>query len=474
MPRQIETYEQAIAYLFGRINYERVSSKNFSADDFKLDRMRRLLSLLGDPHEQVLAIHIAGTKGKGSTAVMIAEILKAAGYRTGLFTSPHVAAFEERMQVDSALPSADQLVDLVNAVAEPVSEMDEMSGRMQPTYFELATALAWLHFTQQDVEYVVLEVGLGGRLDATNLCRPVVCVVTNISRDHTQILGTTLAEIAYEKSGIIKPGIPVISGVTDAEPAHVVRNTCRDRQAPLYELGREIRWQFHKTHADFETTDAVSQSVVDIETANRIWTSVPIPLLGDHQAHNAALAVAAVDALKIPDSLLSDDTVTRGMRAVKWPLRIEVVSSHPTVVLDAAHNDAAVIALLKTLNGRFQSQRRILIFAATQDKDVIELLSLLVPEFDEIILTQYSVNPRSVAVSDLQRMTQQVSADSVHTAPDVDAAWCLAQQLASPDDLICVTGSFFIAAEMRELLLDSPGDFPQRASNSYISATPAS
>ncbi|HEX4070836.1 MAG TPA: Mur ligase family protein, partial [Planctomycetaceae bacterium] len=188
MSRFFRTYEQAIEFIFGRINYERIAGVAYSADDGKLERMRCLLSLLGRPEERLPVVHIAGTKGKGSTSVMTAEILRAAGYRTGLFTSPHIAAFEERMVVDGERPTPEHLVELVNRLVEPVEKMDAAPGRGGPTYFELATALAWLYFLDRGAGIAVLEVGLGGRLDATNVCHPLAGVITNISRDHTNVL----------------------------------------------------------------------------------------------------------------------------------------------------------------------------------------------------------------------------------------------------------------------------------------------
>jgi dihydrofolate synthase/folylpolyglutamate synthase len=236
------TYDEAIEFIYGRINYERVAGVAYSADDGKLERMRRLLKLLGHPEERLPVVHIAGTKGKGSTSVMTAGILSAAGYRTGLFTSPHVSAFEERMVVDGQRPTREHLVDLVNRLLESVETMDAAAVGGGPTYFELATALAWLYFLDQRAEVAVLEVGLGGRLDATNVCHPLVGVITNIRRDHTNVLGSSLAQIAAEKAGIVKPGIPMLSGVAHGPAGDVVKRVCRLQGSPLFRLGAEINW----------------------------------------------------------------------------------------------------------------------------------------------------------------------------------------------------------------------------------------
>ena len=224
MIEPVQTYEQAIGFLFDRTNFERTPA--FSKQDFKLDRMRRLLELLDNPQSRLPCIHIAGTKGKGSTAIMLAEMLSAAGHRVGLYTSPHVEAFEERMQVAGQRPTPDQIVDLVRRVQVAVRQCESDPQPFNPTFFEVTTALAWLFFETQQTEIVVLEVGLGGRLDSTNVCSPLTCVLTTISRDHTQMLGSTLSQIAAEKAGIVKPRVPVISGVIGDEAQAVIEETC--------------------------------------------------------------------------------------------------------------------------------------------------------------------------------------------------------------------------------------------------------
>ena len=471
----VETYEQAIDFLFGRINYERIHSGSYSTSDFKLDRMRQLLSLLSDPHECAPVVHVAGTKGKGSTAVMIAEMLGAAGYRVGLFTSPHISRFEERMTVEGIPPSPARLVELAERVAGPVSLMDRSPGPMDATYFEIATAMAWLYFAEKQVDLAVLEVGLGGRLDATNICNPEVAVITNISRDHTALLGGTLPQIAREKAGIIKSGVPVISGVSQDEARRVIVEVCRRRRSELIELDRECRYQYRPgggpqekgTGVVFaqpteprsvcqERTPVPFSDVVDVDTPWHRWPGVPMPLTGEHQARNAALAVGVVDLLSERGWTLPSKAVYEGMARVRWPLRIEVVRNNPTVIVDAAHNWASVAALLQVINSTFAARRRILVFATTKDKDVCGLLRQLLPEFDTVILTQYLNNPRAVPVAELHRTAQAIAEYPVHPAGDPAAAWKLASCFSGPADLVCVTGSFFIAAEIRDIVIDSP------------------
>ena len=486
MSEPVQTYEQAVQFLFDRVNFERTPAGG--KQDFKLERMRRLLELLGSPQTQLPCIHIAGTKGKGSTAIMLAEMLTAAGYRTGLYTSPHVDAFEERMQVAGMRPNANQMIELVRQVQPAVRQCESDPQPFNPTFFEITTALAWLFFLQQKSDIVVLEVGLGGRLDSTNVCSPIACVLTTISRDHTQILGSSLSQIAREKAGIIKPGVPVISGVVGDEAQVAIAETCRAQNADLWQIDREFSYVYHA--AGDEAHDSV-----DVTTPLHSWTAMPLMLSGEHQAHNAAVAMATIDRLsnhqasgaasaprfvggltgeltgglmppRSPDEFASDWSVSfaaaqRGMSNVRWPMRIEVMRRHPTVIVDAAHNWESATALGRTLDESFPNRtatgersRRVLIFAATKDKDVSGILRQLTPRFDSIILTKYLNNPRAVPPDRLRHLMQTSGDLPCHVVETPAEAWQLAQHIATPRDLICVTGSFFIAAEIRELILN--------------------
>ncbi|MBT4867657.1 MAG: bifunctional folylpolyglutamate synthase/dihydrofolate synthase [Planctomycetaceae bacterium] len=457
MPRPIQTRGQALSFLFSRIDYERTAHSRAAASCFKLDRMQQLLERLDDPQLQLPAVHIAGTKGKGSTAVMVSEMLSAAGFRTGLFTSPHIHDFEERMRVDGATPSEQELVEVTNRILEVVAAMDQLPEGMQPTYFEIVTAMAWLFFSLRQVDVVVLEVGLGGRLDATNLCSPLVTVITNISLDHTAVLGTTLASIAGEKAGIVKPNVPVVSGVVAPEARAVVHEVCRTHDVPLYELGRDIELRGRKIPSG-EMSAGETETVLrrgqrlEIQTPWRTWSGVDLPLAGEHQAQNAAIALAVIDLLDERGRSVSMDAARNGLTRISWPLRIEVLRDHPTVLVDAAHNVASATALIQTLEAEFPAERSVLVFAATRDKDFGGMLEQLHHRFETIILTAYTNNPRGVPVEQLATIVRERCSRNALLAADPQTAWDMALSSASANDLICITGSFFLAAEMRETI----------------------
>lgn len=441
-----ETYEQALQFLFSRINYERMHVDAYGAQDLKLDRMKWLLNLIGNPQEQLPAVHVAGTKGKGSTCAMVTSILSAAGLRTGLYISPHISVFEERMTVNGRRPSHEEFVALVQRVRGPVAEMDRLPQRMPPTYFEIATAMAWLYFLDQKASIAVLETGLGGRLDSTNVCRPVATCITNISRDHTHLLGDTLPLIAAEKAGIIKPGVPVVSGVAEPETIEVIERFAAANESPLWLLHREIEL------TDWRRDDDGSQRIT-VRTPTSEWRDLPVPLRGRHQADNTALALGLIDRLRLAGHLIPDDAVHAGLPKVDWPARVEVVGREPTVIIDAAHNFASAKALVATLRADFPQPRKILVFASTRDKDVHGQLRLLLPKFETVILTRYVDNPRALPPEELQSIARSLTDRPFHVAADPISAWKLACRLADPVDLIVVTGSFFLVAELRDVIL---------------------
>ena len=318
-------YDQALAYLYRAHQLRACAGTDLRRQQFRLDRMHRLLAAVGNPHVGMPIVHVAGTKGKGSTAAMIAAVLTAAGYRTGLFTSPHLVDLEERIAIDGLRCSADELVDLVARIGPVVDRMDaEAAGNADdccPTYFELTTLMALLHFAEKRVQAAVLEVGMGGRLDSTNVCTPRVSVITSISFDHTRQLGNTLAEIAYEKAGIVKPGVPAVSGVSDEEPRGVIERVCAERESRLVQLGRDFDYRYFPPHLVDHYAGCGKIDFEHSEAGERSYHALPLGLLGPHQAANAAVAVATIAELRKQGWAISDDSLRLGLgeRAVAGP-----------------------------------------------------------------------------------------------------------------------------------------------------------
>ena len=397
--------------------------------------MRQLLAEIGSPERSLPIIHVAGTKGKGSTLAMIAAALSAAGYRTGLFTSPHLERIEERVAIDGQPCTADEFISLVDRLRPAVEALDRRAAADQsgPTFFEITTAMALLHFQRQNVQAAVLEVGLGGRLDATNVCQPAVSVITSISFDHTQQLGNTLAAIAGEKAGIIKPGVPVVSGVVAPEARDTIRQVCRTRGCRLVERDTDFTFDYHAPrHLERE---AASGAVVyrrahqDGDTSPLLPFSLSPLLPGRHQAANAATVLATLDVLRQADWTIPPAAVRRALAGLSWPARLQVVSRRPAVVLDAAHNVASIEALVETLDESFSAARRLLIFATTQDKDVRGMLQCLLDHFDEVYFTRHSHASRAVPPQELQRVGEELRGRRWPVFDDSPSAWEAARRI---------------------------------------------
>ena len=436
----IRSRHDAIEFLYSRIDYERISA-SLSASDFKLDRMRNLLTRLADPHLKTPVVHVAGTKGKGSTAGMITGGLRAAGYRVGLFTSPHIDCFEERVQVDGEPISEELLVAFVSQLQLVTLQIDSERDGLNPTFFELTTALAWLAFAEAQVDIAVLEVGLGGRLDSTNLCRPAVTVITTISRDHTHILGSRLDEIAREKAGILKPGVPVISGVRSPVARDVIAGVADNLGCELLQLGQSFR------------IDPVSPASVRWQDGR----DVAMPIKGglEHELQNAATACATLQTLRASGWVVPDRAIESGIHGGHAACRLQFVSHDPAVLIDAAHNWASVGALIQTLCS-LPEQHRVLVFSTSRDKDATGLLRRLLPHFQAIVLTEFQSSLRATPVEDLATVVDRISRQPVHLRKKAGDAIQAARVLCPRDGLICVAGSFFLAAEIRSEIQNSP------------------
>ena len=431
-------YEAALDYIYRFTDYEQKSATRYAPENFNLARMGKLLELLGNPHHRLPSVHVAGTKGKGSTSAMIASMLEAAGYRTGLFTSPHLHTFRERIRVNGGLIRPQEVADLVEQV-RPQAELV-----VGITTFELITALAFLHFLQRQVDVAVLEVGLGGRLDATNVVTPEVAVITSLSYDHMYLLGNTLTDIAWEKAGIIKPGIPVVSSPQDKEALAVVEAAACERNAPLIVVGRDWLWERGEISLDgqnFRVMDAPD------EGADRRW-SFWIPLLGAHQVVNATTAVAVVMELARQGYCISDRAMALGLHRVYWPGRLEVLSRDPMLVVDSAHNADSAHKLMLALREHFAQRPIILIFGASNDKDIAGMLREFIPNVREMIFVR-SEHARAADPKDLHRQAVALGGNGA-LVEDLNEALSLALRLAGRSDVICGAGSVFVAAGLRE------------------------
>jgi len=335
---RFNTYDQALDYLFTTTDYEKMSTYRYNLTTHDLARMEALLAELDDPHRQFPTIHITGTKGKGSTALMLASVFRAAGLKVGLYTSPHLVDLRERITVNGSLISPDDFCRTMNDVARAVESVRQGFPDHPPTFFEIVTALGFLHFARQAVELAVVEVGLGGRLDATNVVMPLVSVITTVSIDHTIQLGNTIESIAREKAGIIKPGVPVVSGPQAGEALIVVEERARQLHAPLLLAGRDI-------DVSGIRAEEAPGLVFDLRTPRGWRRGVRLGLLGAHQAVNAAVAVAAAElAAERAAFPLTDEAVAEGLMEARAPARVELISGRPTIVLDAAHNPASARA----------------------------------------------------------------------------------------------------------------------------------
>jgi dihydrofolate synthase/folylpolyglutamate synthase len=452
----------SLGFLYGRIDYERVGMPA-SAFDLRVGRMRRLLRALGDPQDAFAIVHVAGTKGKGSTSAMIAAASSASGRRTGLFTSPHLHRLGERFQVDGAEATDAEIAGLVEAVRPAVERLDrdphfrDLGGA---TFFEITTAMGLLHSARRGVGLAVVEVGMGGRLDSTNAVRPLVSVLTTISFDHTRLLGSTLGAIAAEKAGIIKRGRPVVSGVRGDEARAMIQHAAAARGGTFREIDVDFRYEYEPPrHPLLRPTPGRTR----VSTWRTDWGDIGLGLLGEHQALNASVALAAVDVLGEQGLAIDRAAVVRGLATLKWPARAEVLRERPWVVVDGAHNPASAVALAEALRTCFPPGPRTLVFGASREKDFRSQLVALLPEFDRIVCTRYLENPRAVPPADVAETIVSLGHEPPLVADDPASAWDLARTITPDTGLICATGSLFLAAEFRAEVLALSPDPARRA-----------
>ena len=431
-------YEQAIDYINGYTDYEKIGMPHDPAF-YDLRRVDELLSLLGDPHRKAGSVHITGTNGKGSVAVMLASALTASGYSTGLYTSPHLHSWRERIRVDGEMISEVELAKLVTELRPHVEAVNKRATYGQLTTFEFLTAMAFAYFGKRGVKFQVLEVGMGGKFDATSVITPLVAIITNIGLDHTDVLGSTIGQITAEKCGIIKPGITVVISPQPPEAAQVIKQTCAERGAKLLAVDKDIKW--HSLGSDLDGQR--------FEVKGRKGKyELSMPILGEHQLQNAATAVAALEVLIDKGFDIPAPKIAKGFKQLEWPGRFQVLRRNPPVVVDGAHNIDAARSLKKALKEYFDFERAILVMGASDDKNIKDVIAELSPLFDRVIVTR-SRHPRALAPAPLAAEFARHGIKA-RIAEDVPSALSQALALAGDNDLVCLAGSLFIVGEALE------------------------
>jgi dihydrofolate synthase / folylpolyglutamate synthase len=446
-----KAYQNALDYLYSFIDYSLTRMDRNMADKFDLSRVSKLLELLGNPHQQYRVIHVAGTKGKGSASAMMASVLQKAGYRVGFYTSPHLIDFTERIRVDGETISREIFVSLIDEIKQHVEKIANL------TTFEITTVIGLWYFARQGVEVGVIEVGLGGRVDSTNVVDPIVSVITALSMDHISVLGDTLAKIAFEKAGIIKPGRPIVLAPQKEEARRVVERVAVERDAPLIQVGRDFMyapWTHSLSGQSFLVWSVEEQPLVDdfIESGGRHqWEPLRfhIPLLGHHQVENAAVAYTALQVANQEGLHVSDEEIREGFADVFWPGRFETLRLSPPIIVDSAHNPDAALKMRLAIEDYLPDQPVILIFGASEDKDIRGMFAHLLPRVRSVIATQ-SFHPRAIAPERIVEIAHQFGCPAQAINP-VEAALAAAIESAGKEAAILATGSLFIASAVREI-----------------------
>ena len=418
-----DTYQQTLDYLYGLEKFGMI---------FGLTQEERILDAIGNPHKEIQAIHVGGTNGKGSTAAMISSILQREGYRVGLYTSPHLIRFTERIKVNGKEIEEEEVVALTGWMRKEI----ETAGITAPfTFFDFTTAMALHYFKEKWVDLAILEVGLGGRLDSTNVIDPLISVITNIAKDHEEYLGKSILKIAHEKAGIIKKGRPLITAATQPSVLRLFSKVCREMGSPYFRVGKEFRY-LRAEDGEF-----------NYEGLNRKLWGIHLNLKGFHQVINATTAFGAMEVLEDLGHRVSTEAMINGVREVDWPGRLEMISSSPKVVLDGAHNPAGALVLKESLEEEFHYEHLVLLIGIMKDKDIQSMLHLLAPLADHIILTKPHTD-RATPPSLLKRALGP-NGKKAEVAEDFKKAIERGLSLTEKEDLLCITGSLYTVGEAR-------------------------
>ncbi len=435
-------YSKALRFLASLSDYERLRIVRYTPQNFDLDRMRNLLKKLGNPQDAFRSVHIAGTKGKGSTCAMVASMLEANGYKVGLYVSPHLVDIRERIQINGEMISQADFARLVR-VMEPIVQ----KARPTPSYFDVLTAIALKYFAEQKVEIAVIETGLGGRLDSTNILKPEVTAITSISKDHMAQLGNTLPAIAGEKAGIFKPGVPALTVLQPPEVEDVLRKHAEKVGAPFDVCGKSIEFSYR-----FESSRMLGpHNRICLTTANSKFEHLAVPLFGEHQAINCGLALSIIDRLKGRGIAINDQRAIEGLTKVKMPGRMEMISQQPRIIVDGAHNAASLDAAMKAIGQHVPYDSMVVIFGCCADKDVPGMLDRITSGADKVIFTAVN-NIRTADPTELASRYVELYGKMAQVAQSLQEALDIAYRAVTKEDLICITGSFYLVGEAKKLI----------------------
>jgi dihydrofolate synthase / folylpolyglutamate synthase len=432
----MNSYNKAIEYIYGLNKYGiKLGLKNITY----------LLSLFDNPHLKTKVIHIAGTNGKGSTAAILSSILKSARFKVGLYTSPHLVHFQERMRINGEFISKEDVCNLLERIKPAINQVATTEGYQHPTFFEVITTMAFLYFFENDVDFSIMEVGLGGRLDATNVSQPLVSVISHIDYDHMDRLGNTLTEIAREKGAIIKNKIFVVNAQQFPEVHEVIKTIADERQAALYSVGQEIK--------PILIQSDLQGNYFHYSGIYNNFNDLYIPLVGEYQIENASLSIGVAELINNKGYPIRENNITDGLKNTRWPGRFEIVQDKPMVILDGAHNPNGVTQFTKNLKKFIPAKRIIAIIGIFSDKDFPGIIKNIVPFVDQVILTMAN-NPRATPTHILAReVARYLAREKIIEKPTVDSAIQTSLKIAQEDDVICVTGSLYTVGEAKAYFL---------------------
>jgi len=429
----VTTYTEALDYIYDLTKY---------GIKLGLKNINYLLYLLGEPHKKLKIIHVAGTNGKGSTCSLISSILQSDGYRVGLYTSPHLIDFTERIKINHKPIDRKKVSELLERIKPYIEKVANTPSYGHPTFFEVITSMAFLYFFEEQIDFLVLEVGLGGRLDATNVCEPLISVITHIDYDHMDKLGNSLEEIAREKGGIIKPKGIVISSKQYEEAYKEIKKIADEKNSLVYCTGREVSYEIVKSD--------INGVIFDLKGIYNNYKNLYTPLLGRHQADNATTAITATEALKIRGVNISEKAIRVGLEKAKWTGRLEIIQNNPTLILDGAHNPSGIKIVRQALKEIFSYQRLILVLASFADKDYKKMIQIIAPEADLIIATK-TMSPRAAPPQVIAKeAAQYIEQNKIIVIENIPQAINCALSNSKKDDLICITGSLYTVGEAKK------------------------